>query len=139
GLEAERTMATDVSWLDSQVRLLVEIAGPNGCNAFWDGTGLNFLRESAQCNATARIADVVYHESGHGLHQHLSVGGFIAPDVGEGSADYLAATINGDAAIGPTFYKASAAPLRDLEPDLVYPDDVSGEPHHDGQIWGGAW
>ncbi len=134
-----KRMAPDVEWLDTQVPLTVEVSDAGGCNAFWDGEGAQFFAESATCNATGRVADVVYHEIGHGLHQHLSAGGFLAGDIGEGSSDYLAATINGDPDIGPSFFKANPEGIRNLEPDLRYPDDVDGTVHHDGLIWGGAF
>ena len=37
------------------------------CNAFSDGTSINFFRESDMCSNTGTIADVVYHEFGHSL------------------------------------------------------------------------
>lgn len=136
-----KAMAPDVAWVDLPLRYELEVVDAQGCNAFWDGVldQVNLYRESNACNDTARVADVVYHETTHGLHQNLSAGGFIAGDVGEGSADYVAASINGDPEIGPSFFKSTTAGIRNLGPDLVYPDDATGEPHNDGVIWGGAW
>lgn len=134
-----KRMAPDLAWLDEQVGLVVEVPDSQGCNAFWDGSEASFFMESAACNATGRVADVVYHELGHGLQQHLSATGFTAGDVGEGSSDYLAATITGDPDIGPSFFKSEPEGIRNLEPDLRYPDDATGQIHHDGQIWGGAF
>lgn len=134
-----KRMAPDLAWLDESIRILTEIPDSDGCNAFWTGSEAQFYAESAECNATARVADVVYHEIGHGLHQNLAVGGNPPGDVGEGSADYLAATITGDPDIGPSFFKDKPEGIRNLEPDLVFPDDVTDEPHEDGLIWGGAF
>lgn len=139
--ERMKRMAPDLAWYEDRIRYVVEVPDGQGCNAFWDGVSgtASFFRESEDCNATGRVADVVYHETGHGLHQHLSTGGFTAGDVGEGSADYLSATITGDPDIGPSFFKDRPEGIRNLEPDLRYPDDRTGQIHHDGQIWGGAF
>lgn len=134
-----KAMAPDLPWVDAPLSYRLEVVDAHGCNAYWDGSGVNLFAESTDCNDTARVADVVYHETTHGLHQHLSSGGFVAADIGEGSADYVAASITGDPEIGPTFFKATPAGIRNLEPDLRYPDDVTGEPHGDGRIWGGAF
>lgn len=139
--ERMKRLAPGLAWYDEQVRYVVEVPDAQGCNAFWDPVSntASFFRESPDCNATGRVADVVFHETGHGLHQHLSTGGFTAGDVGEGSADYLSATINGDPDIGPSFFKDRPEGIRNLEPDLRYPDDRTGQIHHDGLIWGGAF
>lgn len=133
-----KRMAPDLPWLDTQVSIVVDMPG-GGCNAFWNGVEAQFYDENETCNATGRLADVVYHELGHGFHGALAAGGSRPPDIGEGSSDYLAATITGDPDIAPGFFKATPEGLRNLEPDLVFPDDVNGSPHHDGLIWGGAF
>ena len=40
-----------------------------GCNAYWNGTRLNFYAAGGGCVSTARIADVVFHEYGHAVTQ----------------------------------------------------------------------
>lgn len=134
-----KVMAPDLAFPDEQIGIVVDIPDSDGCNAFWDGNSAEFYAESEICNATARLADVVYHEIGHGFHGALAESAVVPGDVGEGSADYLAATINSDPDIAPGFYKAQPEGLRNLEPDLVFPDDLTDEIHHDGQIWGGAF
>lgn len=131
-------LAPELEWLQTRVPLAIGFEGE--CNAFWDGVGANFFRESSQCNDTGRIADVVYHEVGHGFHQNIMVGGTWDASVSEGSCDYLAATITGDPDIAPTFFKGGGTgSIRNLEEDRVYPDDIVGESHTDGLIWGGAF
>lgn len=134
-----KRMAPDLAWLDERIGIIADIPDAEGCNAFWDGDTAQFYAESDTCNATARVADVVYHEIGHGFHQNLAVGGSPPGDIAEGSADYLAATVNGDPDIAPSFFKDSPEGLRNLEPDLVFPDDLVDESHLDGLIWGGAF
>ena len=70
-----KRMAPDLAWLDARIGIVTDIPDSDGCNAFWDGDDAQFYAESDTCNATARVADVVYHEIGHGLHQNLAVGG----------------------------------------------------------------
>ncbi len=44
------------------------------CNAFWDGSSINFYREGGGCNNTGEIAAVFDHEWGHGLDDNDSNG-----------------------------------------------------------------
>lgn len=114
---------------------------PDICNAYYDGN-LNFFQAgSAQgysCNNTGQIADVVYHEWGHGFHFY-SIGRNDYPDgtVGEAVGDTVAFFNTLDHKVGPNFF-TDGSPVRDVGPDHVYPGDVVGEPHEDGLIFGGA-
>src|SRR5690606_14052988 len=51
------------------------------CNAYFDGS-VNFFRAGRGCNNTGRIADVNYHEWGHGFHYFG-----IAPEIRDFSFD----------------------------------------------------
>ncbi len=108
------------------------------CNAWFDGE-INFVRQSDQCNNSARVRDVVFHEYGHGFHMYSIVQGAGAFDgaLGEGLGDYMAATITGDPATARGFYRNSTQPLRDIAPNHVWPDDV-GEIHYSGIIIAGT-
>ncbi len=126
----------DVGWLHQPLTVWANYGST--CNAWWDGD-LTFLREGSGCNNTALVADIVYHEFGHGFHYESviwGVGDFYG-DVGEGFADALATLITGDSHVGPYFY-TSGGFLRDVEPNQVYPYDTVGEVHHDGLIVGGS-
>lgn len=122
------------AWLASRVPADVENAGGT-CNAYYTGGTLTFFPgASGACNDLGRIADVVYHEVGHGIHEYILAAGTFASDVSEGSADYISATINDDAEISPNAYPSGAA-IREIATDKRYPDDVTGEPHNDGLVW----
>ncbi len=122
-------------WLEAQVPATVEI-DDSACNAFYSSGTINFLVGwEDTCNNPGRIADVVYHELGHGVHHYILQTGTFAGDISEGSGDYTAATILGDPYLAPEFYPGSAY-LREIETDRVYPDDIEGEVHTDGLIWG---
>ncbi len=133
-------LAPTMSWLNSTLSVNVNIN--DSCNAYYNGSSINFLRASQQCENTARLADVVYHEFGHGFHHHSIIlgAGQFEPALSEGLSDYLAATITGDPKTAPGFYY-SAAPLRDIDPDngeFEWPFDIHYDPHQTGLIISGA-
>ncbi len=123
------------AWLGEQVPATVEIDDA-ACNAYYTSGTLNFfIGYEGSCNNPGRIVDVVYHELGHGIHHYILQAGTFAGDVSEGSSDYVSATLLDDPWLAPEFYPGSPG-LREIETDHVYPDDVVGEVHHDGLIWG---
>jgi len=131
-----RGFVHDVSWLDQTLTVYTNYY--SSCNAWWDGD-ITFLRYGSGCNNTALVADIVYHEFGHGFHYASviwGVGDFYS-DVGEGYADSMSFMNTGDSRVGPYFYTSGGA-LRDVEPNQVYPEDTIGQSHHDGLIVGGA-
>lgn len=112
------------------------------CNAFYDGTAINFFHASTKCQNTGLVQDVVFHEFGHALHSEEIIEGVGAFDgaMSEGAADFLAASITGDAGMGRGFFYNNDA-LRNLDPpfkEFLWPDDVQ-EIHHTGLIYGGAF
>ena len=112
------------------------------CNAFSDGTDINFYKSGNGCENTGRLADVVYHEFGHSFHFHAIIAGVGAFEgaLSEGQADYLAATMTGDPGMGRGFFFDNQ-PLRQIDPpngEHVWPDDVAQDPHETGLIIGGA-
>lgn len=135
-----KSFAPNLLWLDGRITATVNIN--DSCNAYYDGSGINFYRSSGMCENTGRIADVVYHEFGHGVHDKsivLGAGQFDGA-LSEGVSDYLAATITNDPGMGRGFFK-SQQPLRDIDPaggEYIWPDNVTGEVHQDGLIIGGA-
>lgn len=111
------------------------------CNAFFDGTAINFFRSSARCQNTGLLQDVVFHEFGHALHTAEIIEGVGSFDgaMSEGAADFLAASLTGDPGMGRGFFYTNEA-LRGLDPlmkEFRWPDDVQ-EIHHTGLIYGGT-
>ena len=53
------------------------------CNAYFDGE-LHFYRRGGGCNNTGRIADVSYHEWGHGFHYYNLLAGEYDGSMSEG-------------------------------------------------------
>jgi hypothetical protein len=106
-----------------------------------DGNDLYFYQgEPGQCQNTARMPDVVYHELGHGLHQYAIIPGAGAfdPALSEGTGDITAASVTHDPRLAPGFFVGTDAPLREMDGGRRWPDDISWDPHETGLIWAGA-
>jgi len=99
----------------------------------------------------AEDAEVILHEYGHAIH--FSQGFVFASEeagaISEGFGDYWAVTVS--TLLAPTADPACVADwdsvsytstvphcLRRVDRNLHYPADLSGEVHHDGQIWSRA-
>lgn len=124
----------DHPWLTEQVLATVEARG-GSCNAYYTQGTITFLPENEEsCHNFGQIADVVYHEVGHGIHDYIRVAGTFAGDVSEGSADYVSATILGDPVLAPNA-RLDGGFIREIDTDKVYPDDAIGQVHNDGLIW----
>jgi len=119
----------------------VDVAGE--CNAFYDGASINFYNLAGGCNATSLVSDVVYHEYGHGINDkfYQSQGAFFANGaMNEGYADFWALSRTDSPLLGVGFYTTNTDPLRRYDTDRkVYPIDLVGEVHSDGEIICGAW
>jgi len=113
------------------------------CNAFWNGTGINFFREGGGCPNTAQMPDVVYHEYGHGINDKLyeQLGrsfGMINGATHEGMADVAASVILDDPRVGRGFFGPGTI-LRSIWNNNTYPANVSSDPHITGLILAGAF
>jgi MYXO-CTERM domain-containing protein len=138
---AKAELAPQMAWLDGQIEVVANEGG--SCNAYSTGDDIHFYRASTQCENTARLADVIYHEFGHSLHAHAIIQGAGAFDThsSEGIADYLAATYTNDPGMGRGFFIGSATPLRHIDPSTMeyrYPEDMDEDPHMSGLIVAGA-
>ncbi|MFO0551794.1 MAG: MYXO-CTERM sorting domain-containing protein [Polyangiaceae bacterium] len=136
--EYAKSFAPTLGFLSAKVQATVNI--DDICNAYSDGTTINFYRAGNGCENTGRIADVVYHEYGHSIHAHAIIEGVGAFEgaLSEGQSDYLAATITGDPGTARGFFN-DTEPLRDLDPpnkENHWPEDLKGEVHEDGIIIG---
>jgi MYXO-CTERM domain-containing protein len=136
-----RTIAPAFEFLNEELEVNVNL--DQTCNAYWDGISINFFVEGNGCANTARLADVVYHEFGHGVHENAIIPGVGAMNIAlsEGISDYLAATIVNDSGMARGFFLGSSEPLRELNPvdfEWTWPEDI-GEVHDEGRIIGGAF
>jgi len=136
-----RSWLPEFSDLDWSMPVNVDVAGE--CNAFYDGGSINFFDEGGGCNPTSLIADVVYHEYGHAINDWFYQSyfyGFNNGAMNEGYADFWAMSLADVAEIGKGFYTDNNDGIRryDVDPK-VYPEDIVGEVHADGEIICGAW
>ncbi len=132
----------DFTGMDFQLPTNIDVTGGD-CNAFYDGTSINFYDLANGCNASSNIPDVAYHEYGHGINDNYyqSQGGtFINGAIGEAYADFWAISLSNNPILGSGFYVDNQDPIRryDIDPK-VYPMDLVGEVHQDGEILMGAW
>ncbi len=117
------------------------------CNAFYNGSSINFYANGGGCPATAFFSDVVYHEYGHGLNNDVyaffgDTYGFPGMDNGglnEGYADVWGLSISFNPILGDGFSGPGSDVRRyDIDPKR-YPEDLVGQVHADGEIIAGAW
>ena len=89
------------AWLTSQLTANVNIN--NTCNAFWNGSTINFYRSGGGCGNTGEIEGVSLHEYGHGLDTNDGSG--TSPDKGTGETygDFTAALATHTSCIGAGF------------------------------------
>jgi Zn-dependent metalloprotease len=88
------------SWLAGTLTANMNIN--NTCNAFWNGSTVNFYRSGGGCSNTGEIAAVFLHEWGHGMDTNS---GGSASDKGSGEAvgDTFAFLETKNGCIGPNF------------------------------------
>ncbi|HSE61988.1 MAG TPA: CARDB domain-containing protein [Thermoanaerobaculia bacterium] len=91
----------DNAWLDEQVTANMNIQ--NSCNAFWDGSTVNFYRSSEECRNTGEIPAVFDHEWGHGMDDNDALPEISSP--GEAYADIVAMLRLNTSCIAQGFFK----------------------------------
>lgn len=128
--------------MDFSLETNVDVGG--NCNAFYDGSSINFYAEGNDCQSYAQIGEVVYHEYGHGIndryYQSLSAN-FNNGAMGEGYADIWALSITEDPVLaeGSSLSDPADYIRRYDQSPKVYPVDLVGQVHADGEIIAGAW
>lgn len=129
--------------MDFSLTTNVDLTSGN-CNAFYDGSSINFYAQANGCTSFATVGDVVYHEYGHGINDNFyddNGGFFMNGAMGEGYADFWAYSITENAILGEGTDLAVATDFirRYDQNRKVYPVDIVGEVHSDGEIIAGAW
>lgn len=129
----------NLPWLTSQLTANVNLPD-NICNAFWDGTALNFVRSGTGCSNSGQIQGVGLHEFGHGLDANDGNG--LSPDKGTGEtyADWTAALITHNSCIGGGYLASNCNGYGDActsctgVRDIDYAKHSSGTPHTVGNF-----
>lgn len=114
------------------------------CNAFYNGSSINFYTTNSGCNALSKVNTVIYHEYGHGISNvfyNAQGANFSNGGLGEGNSDVWAMFINDGPIVGQGFNVNSPnSNIRryDVNPK-IFPQDLVGQVHADGEIIAGCW
>jgi Zn-dependent metalloprotease len=112
------------------------------CNAFYDGNSINFYAAGGGCVDIGQLADVVYHEYGHAIHDKmfLQAGSQTNGGLGEGYGDIFGLSLTLNPKLGIGFFGNTTAGIRSYDtPPKIYPRDLTGEVHDNGEIICGAF
>lgn len=136
-------LVNDPTYTNMDIALETNVDQPGNCNANYTGNAINFLSAGGGCPATALFSDVIYHEYGHGInyeyYDHLG-GNFNNGALGEGYADVWGIMISENPILGQGFQTSPTSFVRRYDQDpKVYPQDLVGQVHADGEIIAGAW
>jgi hypothetical protein len=121
------------SWTGMNFVCTTNVNINSSCNAFFDGSSINFYRAAGSCVNTA-YSTVVAHEYGHYVVNRLglSQGAF-----GEGFGDTCAHMLYDTGIVGEHFF-TNGGNIRDNEnTNRTYP--CSGGVHFCGQLLAGTW
>jgi hypothetical protein len=130
--EMARAFLPGNTWLTQQLTSNMNIN--NTCNAFWNGSTVNFYRSGGGCFNTGEIAGVFDHEWGHGMDANDAVPSIASPS-GEGVADIYTALRLNDSCIGRNFRSTVCSGNGDPcltctgVRDIDYLKRQSGQPH----------
>ena len=131
-IEMARAQLPSNGWLTN--RLTANMNINNSCNAFWNGSTINFYRSGGGCANTGEIAAVFDHEWGHGMDD-FDVEGTVASPSGEGIADVYTALRLNTSCIGRNFLSTNCSGNGDPclnctgVRDIDYLKRQSGNPH----------
>jgi len=129
--------------MDWKLPTNVEIT-PHECNAFYNGSSINFYTDNVDCYSLAQVNDVVFHEYGHGINYEFYNENFMNFQngaMGEGYADVWGYAEFEDPLLGDGHNPMDLTDVirrYDIDPK-VYPNDLVGQVHADGEIIAGAW
>ncbi|MEO8706787.1 MAG: hypothetical protein ABI867_42565 [Kofleriaceae bacterium] len=127
------TVFPNIKWMDAPVIANVNLQ--RTCNAFWNGTSINFFIAGNGCNNTGRIFDVIAHEWGHGFDQNAPGSG-IDGALGEFIGDLISFVQTRSPLLGPGFF-TNGKPARDLkDPNFQCYDPKKREVHAAGHLLG---
>ncbi|PCH92886.1 MAG: hypothetical protein COB85_07715, partial [Bacteroidetes bacterium] len=128
--------------MDFQLTTNIDVSGT--CNAFYNGSSINFYIAGGGCLSYATVADVIYHEYAHGINDNFyqDQGQFFNNGaMGEAYGDVWALSITLDPILGRGGNDSDPDDFirrYDINPK-VYPEDIVGQVHADGEILAGAW
>jgi hypothetical protein len=105
--EVGRAWLPTNTWLTQQLRVNTNLN--QTCNAYWNGSTLNFFKSGGGCANTGEIAAVSLHEYGHGLDSNDGNGAATEGGTGEAYGDLTAAISTHSSCIGPGFLTSNCS------------------------------
>ena len=106
------------------------------CNAFWNGSSINFFKAGGNCPNMA-YSDVVLHEYGHGVDARK--GGIANGGYSEGFGDAMAVFGTRQSCVGRDFFGLGTC-LRDAKELILWPPGAGDGVHAQGRRYAGfAW
>jgi hypothetical protein len=103
--EAARGWLPSNSWINA--RLTANVNLNQTCNAYWNGSSVNFFRSGGGCANTGELPGVSLHEYGHGLDSNDGNGSSPENGTGETYGDFTAALATHASCIGNGFLGSS--------------------------------
>lgn len=132
----------EYEYLDFSLQINVN-RSPAGCNAFYNGSSINYDIAGGGCVSGADIAMVVYHEYGHAIIDKIFInrGVPIYPSraADEAQADVFATMIENSPIFAPGFFGPGTS-TRNLASFRAFPSGVDpNSPHLTGLILSGSY
>jgi hypothetical protein len=116
----------------SQQNFTVNVNIGQSCNAFYNGSSINFYTSGGGCANTA-FSTVVHHEYGHHL---VAMAGSGQQAYGEGMSDVMGVLITDSPELGIGFGGNCNSPLRNADNNVQYP--CQGAIHSCGRLLSGC-
>jgi hypothetical protein len=95
------------TWINQQLTVNVNLS--QTCNAYWDGSTLNFFKSGGGCANTGQISGVSLHEFGHGIDQNDGTGTATDGATGESYGDTTALIALHDSCLGEGFLSGNCS------------------------------
>jgi trimeric autotransporter adhesin len=105
------------------------------CNAYWNGSTLNFFRSGGGCGNTGETAGISLHEYGHGIDSNDGNGSSLENGTGETYGDFQAALATHSSCVGTGFLPGNCGGYGDActactgVRDIDWAKHVSNTPH----------
>jgi hypothetical protein len=144
--ETDMAQTTAFYWTNFAHELAQPVLGPTAlanlpvrtsinatCNAFWNGSSLNFFHAGGGCPNTA-YSDVILHEFGHGVD--AANGGIIDGGYSEGFGDSVAVLGTRQPCVGRDFFGPGTC-LRPATDVVFWPPPAGDEVHDIGRRYAG--
>jgi fibronectin type 3 domain-containing protein len=103
--EVARGWLPSNSWINARLTANVNIN--NTCNAFWNGSTVNFYRSGGGCANTGELPGVSLHEYGHGLDTNDGSGSSADNGTGETYGDTTAFLATHNSCVGNGFLSSN--------------------------------